>query len=184
MSTPFSLVTSAITDWLTDKSMIVSAQTGISIGIGAYDEIPARMKTAPRNLMGAYEQAVYFLALAARRAMRGEESAQTPLLQGLNVLLAEASLADDRSSLLCSLTGIGCPTRGSGAVLQEAIDIVEQSGLNPDDVQQIVSILAYNKRIFQLWQAAPYLVLVAAGAAAGTWWWHRSPAHESEESDE
>lgn len=175
------MVTGALTDWLTDKSMIVSAQTGISVGTGAYDEIPARMKTAPRDLMGAYEQAVYFLALAARRAMRGEESAQTPLLQGLNVLLAEASLADDNASVLCSLTGFGCPTRGSGAVLQEAMDIVEQSGLNPDDASQICSILAYNKRVFQLWQAAPYLVLVAAGAAAGTWWWRRSPADESGE---
>jgi len=53
------------------------------------------------------------------------------------------------------------------------VSMVEDSGLNPDDMVQITSILSSNRRSFLIKQAIPAVVAVGAGVALGVWWRRR-----------
>lgn len=160
--------------WSANDSMVSSARANLSVGSSAYDELPQNMTEAPGTILKAYEQATYFVALGARRAMRENNAAASDyLLTELDRLLDEEEAVQDETNWLCSLVGVGCPKGGSGKVLQEAIEVVEDSGLNPDDMVQITSILSSNRRSFLIKQAIPAVVAVGAGVALGVWWRRR-----------
>lgn len=167
----------AITSWMADDTMVLAAKTGTSLGPSIYDEIPARMTTAPGDVTEAYEQATYFVALAIRRALREGNSAAADALQAdLDQLLVEGDAVRDETGWMCSTLGVGCPRGGSAPVLQDAIEAVETSGLGQDDVVQISTILASNRRSFLVWQAVPVVVAVGLGATVGLWWRRRRQA--------
>jgi hypothetical protein len=153
--------------------MVAEAQAGVSVGPSVYDSLDSRMTSAPKNLMVAYEQALYFLAIGVRRALRDNNPASTSLSRALDRLKVDGDAVHAQVTWLCSTTGVMCPSGGAGAVLQEAIDAIERSGLSLDDMIQITTHLKSNKRWFQLRQALPFVVgtLVLGGAA--TWWWRR-----------
>jgi len=161
---------STVTSWLADDSMVLAARSGISTSPAIYSELDPRMTSAPSNLMVAYEQAVYFIALAARRAMR-EKLPTTSLFSSLAQVEAEANAVSEGATWLCTIAGVGCPAGGAGLVLEHAATAIEGSGLGVDDVVQLTSILRRNKWSFQLRRALPVLASGLLGIGVGVWWW-------------
>jgi hypothetical protein len=157
--------------WFADETMVVSAKAGVSVGPSAYDTIPSSLLRAPRNLLAAYDQATYYVALGARRAMReGETQAANALLSDLDQLVAEGTTIEGDVGWVCSTLGVGCPRGGSARVLADAIDAVDSSGLNAGDTVEIRSRLVGNRRELQLRQALPVVAAIGAGVAFGMWW--------------
>jgi hypothetical protein len=155
-------------------SMVLAARTGVSVGTSAYDTLDARMVQAPSNVLVAYEQATYFIALAARRALREDETAAATALQSaLSAVAAESDAVSAKVNWFCRTIGVACPRGGSVRVLREAAEAIELSGLNVDDRTQIVNILDSNRRALQLKQAVPLIVTAGVGLAFGTWWYHK-----------
>lgn len=169
LPSPFSAA-ETVSSWLADESMVLAARSGVSASPAIYAEIDSRMERAPSNLMVAYEQAVYFVALAARRALR-ERLPTEGLMAALNRLDDEAGAAKAGMTWLCTIAGVGCPAGGAGEVLQHAIEVVEDSGLGTDDVVQITTILRSNRWGFQIRRAAPVIVSGLLGVSIGVWWW-------------
>jgi len=168
-----------VMSWWADDTMVYKAQAGSGIEPGVYEELDYRMTKPPKNLMEAYEQASYFVAIAALRARRLEEegnpaAGHTFLLAQLNSLVQEAQRAKDDVGMVCSWTGLWCPVRGSGAVLNDAIEVIEDSQLPDEERVRMTTILRKSKRAVQFRQAVPWLVLVGVGAAAGTYWYRKS----------
>lgn len=164
-----------VTSWLADDTMVLAAQAGTSIGPSIYDELPSRLTRAPKSVSAAYEQATYFVALAARRAMREGETASSNLLMAdLDQLLAEGEVVSGEVNLFCQLTGFGCPRGGAGRVLADAIDAIEDSGLNTDDTLQITTYLKANRRSLIVQRAIPIAAVIGVGVAAGLFWRDRS----------
>lgn len=161
-----------MTSWLADDAMVLAAQAGTSIGSGIYEELNPRMVQAPRSVVVAYEQAAYFLALGARRALReGNSAAADVLLTELDRVLAEGNEIKGETTFLCRTAGVACPRGGAGRVLADAAEVIETSGLNPDDAIQIESALRTNRRSFLILQALPVIGAVGLGAVIGTWWY-------------
>ena len=164
-----------VTGWLADDTMIFAAQSGTSIGPSAYDELPSRMVRAPKSVSAAYEQATYFVALAARRAMReGESASVNMLLADLDQLLAEGEVVSQEVNLICQLTGVGCPRGGAGRVLSDAIEAIEDSGMNTDDILQINTYLKANRRALLVQRAIPIAAVLGVSVVAGLWWRRRT----------
>lgn len=170
---PLQSMYSTASSWLVDDTMVMSARAGVSIGPDVYDQMDSRMTHMPKNVMVAYEQALYFVALAARRAMRNNEPAVSALLRSLDSLQADADAVSAKVNWICTTTGVACPSGGSANVLQQAIDAVEHSGINLDDRTQICAVLKANRRAVQFRQVLPVLAAVGVGALAGTWWLRR-----------
>lgn len=159
-----------LTSWTADEAASLAAEVGLSAGPEVYDELDTRMTETPADVNVAHEQAVYFLALAARRAdYENEKAAQDLLVHGKRLIEAQQNQLD--SGWMCAMTGYGCTGSGSAEVLRQAADIIQKSGLNTVDTDKIVGHLTSNRRGVQLRQAAPFLALAAAG---GAWWWWRS----------
>lgn len=173
---PFSLILSGVesaagtvSSWLADDTMLLSARNKISIGPDIYQKLDPRMVVAPENLNVAFEQAVYFVALAARRALRESNvPAYETLMTGLEDIVTRAEAEYGNTSWMCTISGWGCASGGAAEVLGQALQIVELSGLNVDDEVQISAILAGNKRAVQIKQAVPVIAAVAVGAVIGT----------------
>ena len=164
-----------VTSWLADDTMVLAARAGTSIGPSIYDELPSRLTRAPKSVSAAYEQATYFVALGARRAMReGETTATNLLLADLDQLLAEGEVVSQEVNFFCQLTGFGCPRGGAGRVLADAIDAIEDSGLNADDVLQITTYLKANRRALIVQRAVPIAAVLGVSVAAGLWWQRRA----------
>lgn len=160
--------------WLADNAMVLAAQKRLSTGSTAYAELEPRMTRAPTDVLVAYEQASYFLALGARRAQReGETTAQTALLNELTLLLADAADLKERVSAICLYTGTFCPSKGSAQVLSDAADAIEASGLNVDDAARITAILRGNARSVQLKKLLPVIGLIGIAAIAGSFWYRK-----------
>lgn len=167
---PESLVSTAM-GWIVDNQMAAAAQAGVSVGPEVYNTLAPRMTKAPSDLMVAYEQAVYFIALAARRALRNRETqASSTLLNALAQVQAEGDQVHQDISWACSTLGVFCPSRGGGEVLSDAIDVIESSGLNSDDMITITSILRANKRAYQFLQVLPYLAVAGVSTLTLLWW--------------
>ena len=171
---PFGLVSKGMgltSEWLADDTMSLAAKGGVSVGPEVYNNLNPVMTKAPSDLMVAYSQAVYFIALAARRALRNRESeVSARLLQALSQVESAGSAANQEVNWMCSTTGTFCPGRGGGEVLGDAIDAIENSGLNSDDTITITSILKANKRAYQFLQALPYLAVVGVSTLTFFWW--------------
>lgn len=165
-----SALASTMSSWTADDSMLLAAKSGASLSSAIYSQLDPRMTSAPADLMVAYEQAIYFVALAARRAMR-EQVNTDGIFRDLAQIEAEAEAARAEVTWLCTMTGVNCPSGGAGGVLQDAIDAVERSGLGSDDVVQITSILNSNMWYFQLKRAAPVAAAALLGVGVGVWWW-------------
>lgn len=162
------------TSWLADDTMVMAAMAGTSVGPSVYDELDRRMTRAPRGVPEAYEQATYFVALGARRAMReGNEAAADVLLSELDGLLAEGESVRGEVGWTCSITGYGCPRGGSVRVLGDAIRAVDESGLNPDDALQLRSFLVRNRNSLIVRRAIPVVAVLAGSIALGSWLRHR-----------
>lgn len=162
-----------ISGWLADDTMSLAAKAGVSVGPEVFNTLNPVMTKAPSDLMVAYSQAVYFISLAARRAMRNRETdVASRLLAALNQVEMAGEAAFREANTLCTTTGLFCPGQGGGAVLGDAIEAIESSGLNPDDMITITSILKANKRAYQFLQALPYLAV--AGVSTLTFFWWRS----------
>lgn len=168
---PFSLALSKVSSWLADDTMLLGARSGSSLGPEVYDSLDSRMTSAPLSLMVAYEQSIYFLSLALRRAMR-ERTPTASLEAALNAIVVEADQAHEDISWLCGLTGFGCPIRGTVGILDETIDAIESAGLPQDDEVQITSILKRNKLIVQVKEVAP-VVVAFVSVGIGLVWWKR-----------
>jgi hypothetical protein len=170
--TPLGVATSTVSSWLADDSMVLAAQSGVSIGADIYEQLDSRMTHTPSSVMVAYEQAAYFLALAVRRALR-EGTPTSVLTQALSRIGAEAEAASDDVSWMCRSTGYGCPSGGSVSVLNDAIDAIEAANLPQDDEVQLLSLLKSNRWGVQVRQAVPVGVAILSGLAAGAWWYHK-----------
>ncbi len=165
--------------WWADDTMVALARAGSGAGPEIYEELEPRMTKPPKDLMEAYEQASYFVAIAALRARRLEEegnpaAGHTFLLAQLNALVQEVERAKDDVGMICSWTGYWCPVRGSGAVLDDAIEVIEDSQLPDEERVRMTTILRKSKRAVQFRQAVPWLVLVGVGAIAGTYWYQKN----------
>jgi hypothetical protein len=151
-----------------EESMVAEAKIGSGIGPGIYHELPDETTEAPKDTLEAYDQALYFVALASRRARQEEEtSAATYLMSVLEDLEAGRADAEEDVHFLCRYVGVGCPKGGQAAVLAEAINAVETSGLNIDDTTQITRILRRNRLNAQLRQAAPIVAAVGIAGLVG-----------------
>lgn len=166
------LATRVITGWMSAPvyEIVQKAALGVGgIGPGVYDSLDARMVKAPANIMVAYEQASYFVAIGVLRALKNDEKgAVTALQNALGRIQAEGAATNEEVNWICEMTGMLCPAGGSGAVLQTAINDIERSGLNSDDSLTLTAILKANKFGFQMKQAVPVIVAIGAGALIGT----------------
>lgn len=164
-----------VMSWAADDTMVLAAQAGTSVGPSFYDGLDSRMTRPPKSVSEAYEQATYFVALAARRAMReGESGASNLLLADLDQFLAEGEVVSGEVNWLCQWTGVGCPRGGATRVLADAIDAVEESGLNADDTLQITTYLKSNRRSLLVQRAVPVAAVLGISVAVGLWWQRRS----------
>jgi hypothetical protein len=166
-------MTGAIGAWLANKAttstMILAAQKGFpALGREVYLQLPPDMVRGPSTVLQAYEQAIYFLAVAVRRADATNEAAGDPLLLSLEQFIAEADTTSEGAGVVCRTTGFFCPG-GSAGVLQRTIDAIEASKLNVDDRARIVAILKANRRAVMVRQAIPYAT-VAGLAVVGLLW--------------
>ena len=111
----------------TDDTMYVAAKSGLSAGPEAYMTASAAMTSTPKTRKAAYEQAVYWLSFAARRAdYEGNKDAQ-------NALFVEAQQVYNSFHEKTSL-----------GILGEASRLVEDSTLNPLDKAKITKQLNTN----------------------------------------
>ena len=163
MTLPEGLVT--MTSW---------ARAGYGAESSAYKDVPPYAKTPPTDFLGAYDQGIYLLALACRRAQRNlEKQAASQLLLAMNGLMEEREEVYDKASWICVTTGYWCPEGDSTAPLTYARKWLQDSGLNPDDTAKILVILNHSINSIRLKRALPFVALVGAGAIAGTWWFNR-----------
>lgn len=177
---PLSAASSAVTtamSWMADDTMVGFAQRGVGVETSVYDALEPRMTKAPDDLMVAYEQAAYFVAVALRRALwladEGRDTGSIPFLTAqLSILTGEASEAEGKVGLLCRTTGLWCPTRGTVGVLSDAISVIEDAGLPAEERVQLTAPLKKSRRKVQIRQAVPWVVLAGAGGAAA-WYWTR-----------
>jgi hypothetical protein len=156
------------------SDFISTSTGGIPADITIYDELDPRLTETPVDVSTAYEQAIYLVALAARRAdARDEHLAQENLLEALTQLETEKEAVS--SGWLCSTTGFGCETGNSVEVLSKAMTFVIDSHLNQDDTNRIKMILARNIGAVKRRQLMPW-ALLAVAAAGSFWFWKRSGA--------
>jgi hypothetical protein len=178
---PLSAASGAVTaamSWMADDTMVGFAQRGVGVETSVYDDLEPRMTKAPDDLMVAYEQAAYFVAVALRRAVwladEGRDTGSIPFLTSqLSILTGEASEAEGKVGLLCRTTGLWCPTRGTVGVLNDAIKVIDDAGLPEEERVQLVTPLKKSKRSVQIRQAVPWVVLVGVGGVAGWYWMNR-----------
>ena len=167
----FSAAAELALSWFADDQMYYAAMSGAGIGPEAYDEIPDRMAKAPKDMMEAYEQATYFVALAARRAADMEDESTKIFLQAqLQQLSKEGTAAQEGTNFICSKTGYWCPVRGSGRVLADTIQIIEDSSLPDEERVMMTTILRKSRRAVMIRQAIPWVI--ALGLGAGTYYWY------------
>jgi hypothetical protein len=122
-----STVAALLTPDVTDDTMYLKAKVGVSIGTEGYAEVSGVMSSAPKGNKAAYEQAVYWLSFAARRAgSEGNKAAQDALFGAAQRVYH--SFGQKRSL----------------AILSEASGIVENSALNVVDKQRITDQLNSN----------------------------------------
>lgn len=162
---PFDYLTTTVSGWAANESASVAAEVGWSAAPTIYATIPLRMSSTPTDAATAFEQAIYFLSLAARRAdYENEKEAQAALI--LEKRFVENQYAQTSQSWLCSTTGYGCTLDGAAEVLGSAIDAINASGLNAVDAKKIKGYLS-SHRYGVLWsQYGPWLGAGALGAAA------------------
>ena len=170
-----SLATKALYGWTSNSNISTMAKAAASgvrygnTGIGMYDQLDPTMVVGPRNVLKAYEQAVYFVSVATLRALdEGERGAARYLQTVLGELQDDAAETYEKVNWVCSTFGVACPTSGSTEVLDRAITAVRMSGLNADDANMIERIIGSNKTSFYLRQAIPVIATVGAGAVLGT----------------
>lgn len=163
--------------WIADDTMVGLAQRGVGVEPNVYASLEPRMTKTPDDLMVAYEQASYFVAIALRRAIwladEGNDSGSIPFLSAeLTVLSDEAAEAGRKAGFICRSTGLWCPARGSVGVLSDAISVIEDAGLPAEERVQLTAPLKKSRRKVQIRQAVPWVVLAGAGGAAA-WYWTR-----------
>lgn len=143
-------------DWLTKQfseevseySMYYAAQGGVPVSLDVYQSLPADMTTAPLTSARAYDQAVFFLSLGARRAdAENNENARLYLLAGANTLEEQREINP----------------RGVLAVLAEAIQLIKDSSLLATDKTQILTILQSSRRTALVIRWLPLVGAVGVG---------------------
>lgn len=163
-------------DWAADETQAGLAQFGVAADTTIYDQTPSRMVVAPKTQIEAYDQAIYWLSVARRRAdFENEDAAASAMSRAISTLQSEQSAAKF-DNIVCTTTGWFCTSKGMGSVLQYAIDAIGTSGLNSEDRDRVVAHLQANAQGAWINQMMPYLALVAVGAAAGSWWYYRRKA--------
>lgn len=156
------------------NTMVLAAKSGVSIGDGAYAQIPSQMLSRPSSLLVAYEQAVYYIALGIRRALRESNTmAAAHLSTVLQEFEDEEAQVAAEVTWLCTMTGLSCPKGGSAQVLSAAIQAIEDAGLSEDDRVQLTAPLRSNLWGVRVRSAAPAVIAVGLGAAVGAWFFHR-----------
>lgn len=144
------------------------ADIGYSADKSIYDSLEPEMLKAPTTEAQAYDQAAYFIAIAARRAdYEGEKEAQDKLWAYLNVV-REGKVAE--VGQLCGLaqfTGVGeslaCKWGGKIGILKGAIDSIKDSGLNEWDSEKLIGLIRDNKKVLARKALVPKLIAVGAG---------------------
>lgn len=163
---PFDTVSS----WLADDTMVAQATIGVSADSSVYDSLDERMLSPSPDAVTAYEQAAYFLALAARRAdFEGNKGAQDQLFAAMSRALDAKS---EDIGTICRTTGYMCRGGGRTSILQNTISEIESSSLNQDDKIRLTQYLRKIKRAVAIRSAIPIVTLFAVGAGA-TYWWYR-----------
>lgn len=148
-----------LVSWTSDDVSSFASEVGWSAGPEVYDEAPPRMQRAPGDAVEAHEQAVFWLAVGARRAdFNQEKGPQSRLITAKRQM--EARKAALTSTWLCTATGYGCSGEGARDVLLDAADAVQRSGLNTTDRDKIVGILRANRLAWDVRRLLPW------GAAA------------------
>lgn len=160
-------------DWLTGKAQDVvpnqlAAAGGLAAGPEIYATIEAKYFAAPSNLAEAYERAIEWLSIGARRAdYAGNKTAQATLLKAAANLKAAAIRYSFSVPGACLIFGIGCPEWNPTSVYTYAIQAVEGSGLAAEDVAKIDDALKSALTRIRFRHALPFLALgvVVAGGA-------------------
>jgi hypothetical protein len=149
-----------LVSWASDDLSSMAAEVGWSAGPDIYDNIDARMLRTPQDSLEAYEQAVFWLSVAARRAdFNQEKEAQARLVDAKRAV--EARKSQLATNWLCTTTGYGCSGEGASDILGYAITEIRASGLNSADRNKIVGYLGSSKFYTDARRALPW-------AAAGT----------------
>lgn len=134
-----------------------------------------RMVRAPSSLTEAYEQGVFFISLAARRAdYDNNTTAEKQLYRTLQNLQGEQHEVSVGSNIACVTTGYLCPKGGRGQVLSRTMIGLESSGLDQDDVIILSRYLKANMRSVAFRQAVPVVLGGIVVLSLGGYFYSRS----------
>ena len=144
------------------------ADIGYSADKSIYGTLNPDMLTEPTTEAQAYDQAAYFIAIAARRAdYEGEKEAQDRLWAYLNVIREGKAEEVGKWCEVAQFIGTGerllCGGGGKIGILKGAIDAIKNSGLNEWDSKKLIGLLKENKKVLVRKAMVPKLIAVGAG---------------------
>ena len=127
-------------------SQKVQMAFGSAVGREIYSQIEPKMLKPPKNLPAAYDRALYFVGIAARRADAENNTAAEQELRAAYYSLAEEKGESGQpwytpSGAVCKTTGYLCEKGGKLGVLREARLTIENSSLNSDDKARLSAYL-------------------------------------------
>lgn len=143
-----------------DDLIYIIAQMGNGVGSDAYAEVPANMSRRPTNMQEAYEQAYFFTALAAQRALRLEDERKIPF-GSARTLLNE--LPDLAQSLVAASAGESVSLSSESAVLSQTKAVIEKSALPSEDKAKIVGFISSNLTSLFWHSSLPWMGGLALG---------------------
>ena len=142
--------------------------SGSAVGREIYNRLEPRYFETPKNLPAAYDGALYFLGIAARRADAENNAAAEQELRGAYDRLVEEkgeSVAGRYTlrGVSCRVTGAFCKKGGEIGVLRGARLTIEDSSLNQDDKIRLSSYLKSVAAPIRKKQILKTSVLLGAG---------------------
>lgn len=175
---PTGLVAKAEVAVATSLPPSVAVAAGTSLSPSAYTAVPAAAKATPKTTVEAYDQAMYWLDFAGKRAAYDQKASAVGQLQAaFNVLSSERAKVDPSwttaAGLACNALGYGCPTKARAEVLQYAANVLQSSQLGQSDKDTILPIIESARRSVLIQQALPVIVAAGIGAVAGRWLYRR-----------
>ena len=119
---------------------------GTAVGREIYTQIDPHYLKPPKSLPAAYDRALYFVSIAARRADAENNTAAEQELKAAYARIAEEKGESGQSvftpaGAACAATGYFCEKGGELGVLRDARLTIEDSSLNSDDKARLSSYL-------------------------------------------
>lgn len=152
---------------------VALAYASVPAGEAEFDAAyTSEFKKTPASVLDAYEQAIFWLSFAARRASYHDQGASAAALKKASgALQVEWNEVSSKLGWICTASGYQCPRGGSAAVLTYAITAIEEA--RPPDEDRILAVLKGSRRAVMIRKAIPLVTAVALGAVVGTWWYRR-----------